>query len=103
MFNTIHIFGYGETQIIGSELNLKVSSSTLTTLTPFVDHIKSLRPSDVLESDYHVIHVFNEAKVMYLSQSESQEEKRTFTIDFDQIDASILESLIQELYSANIG
>lgn len=97
MFNTIHIFGYGETQIIGEELNQKVDSSTLTSLTPFIDHIKSLRPDDVIESDYHVVHVFNESRVMYLSQSESKEEKKTFSLDFSQIDPTLLNALVQEL------
>lgn len=33
-FSTIHIFGYGETQIIGENNNGKIPSLSLTTLVP---------------------------------------------------------------------
>jgi hypothetical protein len=96
-FNTIHIFGYGETQIIGKDLNLKVSSASLTSLAAFVNHVKSLKPQDVVESDYHVIHDFNGSDVKYLSHSENKEEKKTFFLNFNQIDSTLLDALAQEL------
>jgi cell division FtsZ-interacting protein ZapD len=99
MFNTIHIFGYGETQIIGEDLNVKVDSSLLTTLTSFVNHVKNLRPEDVIESEYHVIHVFNGANVRYLSHSDNKDEKKTFFVNFDQVDLELLNALVAELTS----
>jgi hypothetical protein len=96
-FNTIHIFGYGETQIIGEDLNFKTDSSSLTSLANFVNHVKSLKPEDVVAADYHVIHVFNGSNVRYLASSENKEEKKTFIVNLTEIDSVLLDALAQEL------
>jgi len=36
-FNTLHIFGYGESQLIGDNFNYKVPTSSLTTAQAVVD------------------------------------------------------------------
>lgn len=100
-FSTIHIFGYGETQIIGETNNGKVQSSSLTTLTPFVDHIKTFLPeSGVTLTDYHVIHIFNGMDVRYLGQSvEDGTINTSFSVGFNQIDQTLLTELTNEIIS----
>jgi hypothetical protein len=100
-FSTIHIFGYGETQIIGETNNGKVPSSSLTTLVPFVDHVKTFLPeSGVTLTDYHVIHIFNGSDVRYLGVgTEDRKEETSFSVGFNQIDQSLLTSLVDEIIS----
>jgi hypothetical protein len=101
-FSTIHIFGYGETQIIGDTNNGKVPSSSLTTLVPFVDHIKTFLPeSGVTLTDYHVIHIFNGSDVRYLGVgTEDRKEETSFSVGFNQIDQTLLTALVDEIISA---
>jgi hypothetical protein len=45
-WSTLHIFGYGETQLIGTDFNKKVPSAELTTLAAVVDNVYSFKPED---------------------------------------------------------
>ena len=44
---TIHIFGYGETQLISNENNDKYPTDKLTKVTALVDAIWNLKPEEV--------------------------------------------------------
>ena len=100
-FSTIHIFGYGETQIIGQTNNGKVESFSLTTLTPFVDHVKTFLPATgVTLTDYHVIHIFESMDVRYLGQgTEDRTVQTSFSVTWSQIDQILLTELVDEIIS----
>lgn len=52
---TIHIFGYGETQINSKEFSVKVASTELKKVKPLVDAIWNKKPSDFeTEETYHI-------------------------------------------------
>lgn len=100
-FNTIHLFGFGDAQIIGKENNGKVESNTLTSLTEFVDHIKTFKPEDVTLTDYHVIHIFNETDVRYLGKgTDVKTDKTNFTVNLSEVDSTLLTNLVDELTAA---
>ena len=44
---TIHIFGYGETQINSKDLSVKVSTDTLTTVTPLLTGVFAKKPAKI--------------------------------------------------------
>ena len=94
MFNTIHIFGYGETQLIDGEINIKKISTDLSSFEPFLNHLKSLQH---INSDFHVIHIFNGREVRCFSYSKSGNDHETFPIKFDLVDQALLNALVQEL------
>jgi hypothetical protein len=97
-FNTIHVFGFGDTQIIGKDTNGTVKAEELTTLTAFVDHVKTHKPEDVVLTDHHVIHIFNGSDVRYLGKgTENREDKTSFTVKLSDIDSTALEDFTAEL------
>lgn len=99
-FNTIHVFGFGDTQVIG-EKNGTVKSETLTKLTALVDHIKTFKPEDVTLTDYHVIHIFNGMDVRYLGKgTENKKDKTSFSVKMSEIDATILGDFTAEAIAA---
>ena len=100
-FSTIHIFGYGETQIIGNDNNGKVQSSELTNLVVLVDHIKTFLPENgVTLTDYHVIHIFEGSDVRYLGVgTEDRKEDTSFSVKYDQINLTLLDTLVNEVIS----
>lgn len=101
-FNTIHLFGFGDAQLIRKdEKGGTVKSETLTNLSAFVDHIKSLKPEDVILTDYHVIHIFNELDIRYLGKGTGNHNDKTdFLVKLDQVDATLLGNLANELIAA---
>jgi len=96
-FKTIHIFAYGETQIIGSTNDGKVAASTLITQQALIDHIKGFRPDDVLDRPYHVIHLHHDNKASYLGKGEALKEKTSFHVDWSELDQSLISALSDEL------
>lgn len=100
-FSTIHIFGFGDTQIIGDTVNGIVPSLELTTLTAFVDHVKTFLPATgVTLTDYHVIHIFNNMDVRYLGQgTEDRTITTSFSVNLGQIDHTLLTALVDEIIS----
>jgi hypothetical protein len=100
-FNTIHLFGFGDAQIIGKDNNGTVKSDTLTNLTAFVDHVVTFKPEEVILTDYHVIHIFNEMDVRYLGRgTENNADKTDFIVSMTEVDATILANLVNELIAA---
>ena len=64
---TIHIFGYGETQINSNEFSNKIATTELTKVKPLVDAIWNKKPSDsATEEKYHVIHIFGYNDVRFV-------------------------------------
>ena len=64
---TIHIFGYGETQINSNEFSNKIATTELTKVKPLVDAIWNKKPSDSeTEEKYHVIHIFGYNDVRFV-------------------------------------
>jgi hypothetical protein len=97
-FNTIHLFGFGDTQIIKEDLNKSVKASELTTQTAFVDAIKALKPEDVVLTDYHVIHIFEGGSVRYLGKpTEVKTDKTSFSVEWENVPTTLLDTLVTEI------
>lgn len=88
---TIHIFGYGETQINSKDLSVKVKTTELTKAQPLVDAIWAKKPEDSdAEQTFHVIHCFGFDDVRYGS-------KKGFSLKKDASLKPLIEELIAEL------
>lgn len=100
-FNTIHLFGFGDAQIIGKDHNGTVKSDTLANLQAFVDHVKTFKPEEVVLTDYHVIHIFNGTDVRYLGKGTGNNQDKTdFIVGVSELDSVILDNLVNELILA---
>ena len=65
---TIHIFGYGETQINSTEFSVKVSTKKLTKVKPLVDAIWDKKPEDSnADEKYHVVNLFGHKDIRWVS------------------------------------
>lgn len=96
MYNTLHIFGYGETQVISDTENKKVASSELSGVQPVVDNIYSLKPVDNNAGlDYATINVFNGIFVDY-----SDNQGNRFRVDYSEVDEALIDALVTEVENA---
>jgi hypothetical protein len=89
---TIHIFGYGETQINSKELSVKVSTDTLTSVTPLVEAIFAKKPVDnpAVISPFHAINIFGYKDIRWV-------EKDSFNVKDDEELKPLIDALIAEL------
>jgi hypothetical protein len=87
---TIHIFGYGETQI-NSDYSFKDATDSFTNVEPLVDAIWANKPEDSLltEKKYHLIHIFNGNDIRWQTEN-------GFVLSKEEIDESLL-GLIENL------
>jgi hypothetical protein len=91
---TIHIFGYGETQINSKEFSVKVSTKTLQKVTPLINAVWNKRPEgSTAEENYHVINFFNYQDIRWIS-------KDGFELKDQQDLVTFIDDLIAELRTA---
>lgn len=101
-FSTIHVFGYGETQVIGKDVNKKVDTTSLTSVAPFISHVKLFKPADVTLTDHHVIHVFHGDSVRYLGKgTDNKDEKTSFIVKWEEVDATLVDAIVNEVSASN--
>jgi hypothetical protein len=91
---TIHIFGYGETQINSQDLSVKVLTSTLTTVTPLIEAIFAEKPAENTSTidDYHAINIFGYNDVRWISK-----DAEGFSVKNDAELVPLIDALIVEL------
>ena len=88
-FKTLHIFSYGETQVITDEVNKKTATENVADVPALVASIYALKPADSpATSDYRVITVFKDMFADF-----SDESGNHFRVDYDQLNLSLIDSV----------
>lgn len=92
---TIHIFGYGETQINSEHLSIKVSTDTLTSVTPLVEAIFDKKPADntTLITEFNAVNIFGYNDIRWMS-------KDAFNVKDETTLKTLIDNLIIELQTA---
>lgn len=96
---TIHIFGYGETQINSKDLSAKVSTDTLTKVTPLVQAIFGKKPADNASAvnEFHAINLFGHKDVRWIGKGK---DAKGFSVKDEESLKPLVDSLIAELQAA---
>jgi hypothetical protein len=93
-WSTLHIFGYGETQVNGS-VEKKVATTSLTKVQAVIDYVYSLKPADNnAGTEYHAITI---VKNVFARFTPKAKEEKSFSIDFKDLDTATIEELVAEL------
>jgi len=89
---TIHIFGYGETQINSKDLSVKVATNSLTKVTPLIAEIFAKKPTEnpTLITEFHAINLFGHSDIRWMS-------KEGFNLKDDADLKTLIDNLIAEL------
>ena len=94
-FNTIHIFGYGETQLISADSNKKVATSALTKVQAVIDNVYSKKPADNnAGTEYHAINIFNG---MFADFMPKTKDEKSFRVKYEDLDANLINELVTEI------
>jgi len=94
-FSTIHIFAYGEAQIISKDNNFKASVTEFTKLNPVIADVKAQKPVDVATGDYHAINIFYSSNCYYMGN----QQEFSFSFDVADLNETKLNALIAEFAS----
>lgn len=103
--STLHIFGYGETQVIGQDVvsetestpvNKKVASSSLTSVQAVVDNVFSHKPADSTASaDVHAVNIFNNMFADF-----QPKEGEGFRVEWAELDKALIDAVVAEVLAA---
>jgi hypothetical protein len=92
---TLHIFGYGETQLIGNDFNKKVNTSVLTTVQAVIDNVYSFKPEgNTATEEYHAINIFNDS---FANWQTAQQGEEGWTVQYSELDATLIDALVAEI------
>lgn len=94
-WNTLHIFGYGETQLITDTENKKVASADLATLQQVVDDVYGNKPVDNnADTNYHAINIFNGLFADWLP---SDKDQKSFRVEYSTLNEAAIAALVAEI------
>ena len=98
-FNTIHIFGYGETQLISADSNKKMPTSVLTKVQAVIDNIYSKKPADNnAGTEYHAINIFSDMFADFMPKTKGE---KSFRVKYEDLDAELINELVDEIKALN--
>jgi hypothetical protein len=93
IYNTLYVFGYGETQVITDIENKKVATDSIVGVQSLVDNLYSKKPSDnPATTNYRVISIFNGMFADY-----SDEQGNTFRVDYSELNAALIDAVVLEV------
>ena len=93
IYNTLHIFGYGETQVITDTENKKVATDSIVRVKALVNDIYSKKPSDnPATSNYRTITILNDIFADY-----SDEDGNHFRVDYSELNAALIDAVVLEV------
>jgi hypothetical protein len=95
MYNTLHIFGYGECQVITDTENKKVPTSDCSSAQAVVDMVYALKPDgNTAGTNYQNITIIRD---LYGSYSAAD---GFFKVEYSELDSALIEQLVTEIENA---
>lgn len=95
MYNTLHIFGYGECQVITDTENKKVATDLCPSAQAVVDMVYALKPEgNTAGTDYQNVTILNNIFGSYSAID------GYFRVDYSELDVALIDQLIEEIQSA---
>jgi hypothetical protein len=93
-YNTLLIFGYGQTQLITDTDNILVDSSTLSSLDAVIENVYQNKPSDNRSAtDYIRIAIYNNDFADWVNNNPDD----YFKVAYSDLDQVLIDSLILEI------
>ena len=96
-WNAVHVFGYGETQIVGRDINGKIANAKLKALEPLFVHLaeKQQKGTKITLADTRVLTFFNGTSISFHPKPNSK--NKTQSLAWTDIDQKYIDKLVKEL------
>jgi hypothetical protein len=94
-YNTLHIFGYGECQVITETENKKVPIEDCPSAQAVVDMLYAFKPEgNNAGTDYRAISIINNIMGDY------QSPEGNFRVEYAELDSALIDQLVSEIEAA---
>ena len=95
-WSTLHIFGFGDVQVITNDGGATKKASDLTALQPVVDNVWSTKPADstLTSEEYHAINIF---EGMFADWQPKEPKAEGFRTQYADLDATLIQTLVDEV------
>lgn len=94
-WSTLHIFGFGDVQVIAKEGGKTKKASDLTKLKAVVDMVWAQKPTDNTSTkEYHAINIF---KGLFADWQSKIKGEKGFRTEYDKLVVETIEALIDEV------
>jgi hypothetical protein len=94
-WSTLHIFGFGDVQVITKDGGATKKASTLTKLQAVIDNVWSTKPTDNTSTkQYHAINIF---EGMFADWQTKVPKEKGFRTEYSKLDNSLIQQLVDEV------
>ena len=94
-WNTLHIFGFGDVQVITEDGGATKKAADLTKLKVVVDNVWAQRPADhVGTEEYHAINIF---EGMFSDWQVKVKGEKGFRTEYAELDEVTIQALVDEV------
>ena len=91
-YNTLHIFGYGECQVITDTENIKAATDLCPSAQAVVDMVYALKPEgNTAGTDYQNVTILNDIFGSYSSIDGN------FRVEYSELNVILIDQLIEEI------
>lgn len=94
-WSTLHIFGFGDVQVITKDGGTTKKASTLTKLQAVIDNVWSTKPTDNTSTkEYHAINIF---EAMFADWQPKVPKEKGFRTEYSKLDDLLIQQLVDEV------
>jgi hypothetical protein len=94
-WSTLHIFGFGDVQVISKDGGATKKAATLTKLQSVIDNVWSTKPIDNTSTkQYHAINIF---EGMFADWQTKVPKEKGFRTEYSKLDNSLIQQLVDEV------
>jgi len=94
-WSTIHIFGFGDVQVIAKDGGATKKASDLTKLQAVIDNVWSFKPVDnPITKQYHAINIF---EGMFADWQSKEPKVKGFRTEYSKLDNAAIQALVDEI------
>jgi hypothetical protein len=94
-WSTLHIFGFGDVQVISKDGGATKKVATLSKLQAVIDNVWSTKPTDNTSTkQYHAINIF---EGMFADWQTKVPKEKGFRTEYSKLDNSLIQQLVDEV------
>ena len=94
-WSTLHIFSFGDVQVITKDGGATKKASDLTKLQAVIDNVWSFKPAESpITKEYHAINIF---EGMFADWQPKQPKEKGFRTEYAKLDNATIQALIDEV------
>lgn len=93
-WSTLHIFGFGDVQVIAKDGGKTKKAADLTKLSAVVDNVWANKPAEAITKEYHAINIF---EGMFADWQSKTKDEKGFRVEYSLLNNAAIQALVDEV------